>query len=187
MNVVPRRECGSCQLCCKLLPVPPLHKGAGERCRHQRFGKGCAVYHTAKMPLECALWNCRWLINDDAAELSRPDRAHYVIDLMPDYITLRQGDSGESQNIQVVQIWCDPQYRDAWRDPALRRWMLRRAQDGIATIIRYSTREALTVFPPPFADDGQWHEIDSGIVSGGHSFADIERALGGEAQLRIEE
>jgi hypothetical protein len=27
-----KRQCGECQLCCKLLPVPPLNKKAGERC-----------------------------------------------------------------------------------------------------------------------------------------------------------
>ena len=74
------RQCGDCQLCCKLLPVPPLEKKAGQRCQHQKFGKGCTVYHSrAGMPMECSIWNCRWLVNDDADELSRPDRVHYVI------------------------------------------------------------------------------------------------------------
>lgn len=170
-----RRECGACQLCCKLLPVPPLGKGANERCKHQRFGKGCAVYHTKAMPMECGLWNCRWLINDDAAELSRPDRSHYVIDLMPDYVTARF--DGEVRNIPVVQIWCDPHHRDAWRDPALRRWLFRRAQDGIAAIIRFDARDAITVFAPPFDIDGQWHEIAGTASQTTHSFRDIEAAL----------
>jgi hypothetical protein len=59
-----RRECGDCQLCCRLLQVPPLGKKAGQRCQYQKFGKGCAVYHTAKMPPECRLWNCRWISRD---------------------------------------------------------------------------------------------------------------------------
>lgn len=106
------RKCGDCQLCCKLLPVPPLKKGAGVVCQFQKFRKGCAVHHTARMPFECGVWNCRWLVNDDAAELSRPDRAHYVINLMPDFITITNGD-GSKQNIQVDQIWVDPKYPDA--------------------------------------------------------------------------
>ena len=33
---------GNCQLCCRLLPVPPLGNLAGERCLHQSFAKGFA-------------------------------------------------------------------------------------------------------------------------------------------------
>jgi hypothetical protein len=173
------RQCGDCQLCCKLLPVPPLGKKANQRCKHQKFGKGCAVYHTREMPPECGLWNCRWLVNDDADELSRPDRSHYVIDLMPDFITIKQNDDGTTQNIQVVQVWVDPKHRDAHRDPALRRWLFRRAQDGIAALIRFDAREAIVVFAPPFDVNGQWHEIDSGMRSGpGHSLVEVEQALG---------
>jgi hypothetical protein len=172
------RQCGDCQLCCKLLPVQGVKKPAGTVCQFQKFHKGCTVYHTPKMPFECGTWNCRWLVNDDAADLSRPDRSHYVIDLMPDFVTLREYDK-EIENIQVVQIWCDPKYPDAHRDPALRRWMFRRAQDGIAAIIRFNSREALTIFAPPFAHDGQWHEVTSGVsLERTHTWAEIENALG---------
>jgi hypothetical protein len=182
-----RRECGGCQLCCKLLPVPPLQKKAGQRCRFQKFGKGCAVYHTPKMPFECGMWNCRWLVNDDADDLSRPDRSHYVIDLMPDFVTLRHDDSGELQNIQVVQVWVDPDYPDAHRDPALRRYLIRRAHDGIAALIRFDASKALTVFAPPFAEDGQWHEIDSDApTERTHTLAEVENALGSRARLIAE-
>jgi hypothetical protein len=181
-----RRECGDCQLCCKLVAVQSLGKPAGQRCKFQKFGKGCAVYHTRKMPPECGLWNCRWLVNDDADELSRPDRSHYVIDLMPDYVTLRSG-GGEPIIIQVVQIWCDPKHPQAHRDPALRRWMVRRARDGIGCLVRFNSREALAVFAPPLDKDGQWHEVTSGTVEQGHSFADIEAALGGQTVIRLGE
>jgi hypothetical protein len=176
-----KRECGGCTLCCKLLPVPPLQKPGNTRCKFQRFKKGCAVYHTAKMPMECGVWNCRWLVNDDADELARPDRAHYVIDLMPDFVTIRP-DDGEPQSIQVVQIWCDPKYPDAHRDPALRRWMFRRAQDGIAALIRFNERDALTVFAPPFDINGEWHEITSNApTERTHTLTEVVRALGGGA------
>jgi hypothetical protein len=173
------RQCGDCQLCCKLLPVPPLGKKANERCKYQKFGVGCKVYHTRDMPVECGLWNCRWLVNDDADELSRPDRSHYVIDLMPDYITIRQSDDGSTQSIPVVQVWVDPKHRDAHHDPALRRWLFRRAQDGIAALIRFDAHEAIVVFAPPFDVNGQWHEIESGMRAGpGHSLAEVAQALG---------
>jgi len=181
------RECGSCNLCCKLLPVPPLGKKAGERCKLLKFGKGCTVYHTAKMPPECAIWNCRWLVNDDTADLRRPDHAHYVIDIMPDFITAQDNETGEKRNIQVTQIWIDPKYPDAHRDPALRRWMFRRAEEGKAALVRYNAHDAIVIFPPPFDKDGQWHEIKTGMQSvKTHSFAEIEQALGGEAHMVIQ-
>src|SRR5215470_6036671 len=107
------RQCGECNLCCKLVPVPPLHKGAGQACKFQKFRKGCRVYNSARMPLECSLWNCRWLVNDDAAELSRPDRAHYVIDISPDFVTHVDHETGEQLNIQVGQVWVDPKHPHA--------------------------------------------------------------------------
>ena len=128
----PDRQCGDCQLCCKLLPVKTLAKGAGVRCGHQRAHKGCAVYRRPGMPAECALWVCRWLINDDAAVLRRPDRAHYVIDVVPDFVTLQEDETGKVQHIQVVQVWVDPGFPDAHRDPALRAWLNRRGLHGVA-------------------------------------------------------
>jgi hypothetical protein len=91
---------------------------------------------------------------------------------------LQPNDGGAPQNIQVVQIWCDPKYPDAHRDPALRRWMFRRAQDGIAALIRFNARDALTVFAPPFDIDGVWHEIAGGNVER-HSLIDIVRVVSG--------
>jgi len=156
------RQCGDCQLCCKLLPVPPLQKAGGTPCQFKKFHKGCTVYHQPKMPMECMLWNCRWLVNDDADELSRPDRAHFVIDVMPDFITVNQGD--EKQNIEVVQIWIDPRYPEAHRYPALRRWMFRRAEEGKAALVRYNPKEAIVIFAPPFDAEGEWHEITNGMT-----------------------
>jgi Putative zinc- or iron-chelating domain len=185
------RRCGDCSLCCKLLPmqsvnrqqvsrltnqmigmgmakpsefagmVQDFYKPAGERCPHQRHGKGCAVY--ARRPFGCRMWNCRWLLNDDTADLRRPDRTHYVVDCMPDFVTLSDDTTGEQRNLEVVQIWIDPDYRDAWRrDPALLAFIERRAKEGIAALIRHNSREATAVFAPPLAADGQWHEKTGG-------------------------
>jgi hypothetical protein len=142
------RQCGDCQLCCRLVPVPPLGKKANQRCEHQKFGKGCAVYHTAQMPSACALWNCRWLTGDDTADLSRPDRSHYVIDIMPDYITLQNNETGKQFQVQVVQVWLDPKHPDAHRDPALTAYLTRRAEEGIAALVRLDAKRAITLFPP---------------------------------------
>lgn len=189
-----KRQCGDCQLCCKLLPMQDnepwrggaaIDKPAGVRCPHQKHGKGCAIY--AKRPFCCRMWTCRWLANDDAADLSRPDRVFYVIDVMPDYVTVNFND--ESRNIQVVQIWVDPKHPDAHRDPALRDYMIRRAQDGIAAIVRYDSQKAIVIFAPPFdAKDGEWHEITSGMTSvNTHTYTEIVQALGGDAKVVIEQ
>ena len=196
-RTTPRRQCGDCQLCCKLLPVhdnepwrtgKPLTKLAGERCPHQKFGKGCGVYNTRAMPNCCQVWNCRWLVNDDAAELSRPDRAHYVIDVMPDFITVNNDETGEKNNIQVVQIWIDPKHPHAHRDPALRRWLFRQAQKGNAAIIRYNSKDAIVIFAPPFDSNGEWHEIEHGMTSvKTHALEEVIAALGGEAVMVVQD
>lgn len=173
-----QRQCGACQLCCRLLPVPPLDKKAGQRCTHQKFGKGCAVYRTSRMPRECGVWTCRWLVNDDTADLSRPDRSHYVIDVMPDFITVIDNESGEKRHVQVVQVWCDPKHRDAHRDPALRAYLFRQGERGIAAIIRFDSRDAIIVIPPQLAHDSQWHEANTGIKEKTHTLLDLLHALG---------
>ena len=166
------RKCGGCTLCCRLLPVHhgasaggidlpgSWHKKAGERCRHQRTGKGCAVYRQAGFPTACAIWNCRWLTGIDTQDMRRPDRAHYVLDVMPDYVTVTV--DGTATKIEVVQVWCDPKFPDAHRDPALRAYLARRGEEGVAALIRYSSKDAFFLAPPAMSSDGQFHENHDG-------------------------
>jgi hypothetical protein len=185
------RQCGDCQLCCKLLPmhagegnrnstaaemikagllsltdaataIKAWDKAAGKPCQYQRHSKGCTVYE--RRPFACRFWNCRWLVNNDCDDLRRPDRSHYVIDIMPDFVTLVDKDTGARTNVEVVQIWVDPKYLDAHRDPALRAYMERQGQKGIAAIIRWSSDKAMTIFPPNMSNDGEWHEVRHGEV-----------------------
>lgn len=155
------RQCGECTLCCTLLPVKPLGKRAGQKCVHQRFRTGCAVYHKPGMPHECKAWNCRWLVGDDTQDLKRPDKSHYVIDLLPDVVALKDNQFGHVTELIAVQIWIDPDFPDAHQDPALRSYIERRARDGQPALIRYDTKKALTIFAPPLSADQQWHEIMS--------------------------
>ncbi|WFU42630.1 hypothetical protein QA640_09300 [Bradyrhizobium sp. CB82] len=140
----PMQPCGDCQLCCKLLPVGSLSKSAGALCNFQKYKRGRA----AAMPIECGVWHCRSLVNDNA----------------------------------------DPAYPQAHGAPALRRWPYRRAADGVAALIRFNERAAITVFAPPFDPAGQWHEIDSGVsVNRTHSLGEVVTALGGRAAAIISE
>jgi hypothetical protein len=202
-----RRVCGDCQLCCKLLPIAAksrnwhietieaairvgvltraeadttvrdFDKPAGERCPHQRHRKGCAIY--PQRPFGCRFWNCRWLINDDTDDLSRPDRVHYVIDVSPDYVKVRE-DGQQLRTIPVIQIWADRHYRDAWLDPALRAYLERRGREGWAALVRINNnREAYFVCPPAMSKDGKWHTIHSVIgVEPEHSIEDKVREIG---------
>jgi hypothetical protein len=160
-----------------LIPVPPLEKKAGQRCQHQKFGKGCAVYQTRRMPRECMAWSCRWVVSHDTDDMPRPDRCHYVIDIMPDFITLQDNESGRKHNVQVVQIWCDPKYPNAHRDPALRRYLERRSQEGIIGLVRFDSSLAMTLIPPLMAGDGRWHECAAQRGGPQHRLADIMQAL----------
>lgn len=169
-----KRQCGECTLCCKLLPVPELHKPAGARCQHQRAHKGCAIY--ASRPFACRVWTCAWLSELDAAGLSRPDRAHYVIDLMPDFIVITYEDE-PPRKIPVIQVWIDPKYPQAHRDPALRAFLARRGElDGMAAIIRYDDKSGFCLFPPALAD-GEWREEHSQLREDPHSAEEIVSAV----------
>jgi hypothetical protein len=151
-----KRECGDCQLCCKLLPVSEIHKPANTKCVHQRVHKGCLVYYTNKMPLSCHVWNCRWLINNDTNDLARPDRSHYVIDIMPDAVLALDGD--RVVQIQTVQIWVDPKYPNAYKDLRLREYLLRRGKEGIVGQIRFDSERSIILIPPNMNIENEWVE-----------------------------
>jgi hypothetical protein len=172
------RKCGDCQLCCKLLPIRNFKPG-NKRCKHQRHGKGCAVYHRPGMPRDCAIWNCRWLCGDDTADLSRPDRAHYVIDIMPDYVRWVDNATGNEGAVEVVQVWCDPGYPDAaLRDPHFRNYVERLGAKGKAALLRYPDGSGITLVPPQMSSDGQWHVVKSMTREPEHSIFDLVRELG---------
>lgn len=175
-----QRECGSCTLCCRLLPVKGINKPSNTRCQHQRHGKGCAVYHKLEkgFPWECGVWNCIWLQGGEfAADLRRPDRSHYVVDVMPDYVTAQDPKFGEVR-IPAIQIWCDPKYPDAHRDSALRAWLIQRT--GFVGLVRFDGEKGLVLIPPYMMDNGEWLEKAQGnVVEGHHSFGQVLEALSG--------
>jgi hypothetical protein len=153
------RQCGSCTLCCKLIPVEELHKAAGQRCQHVRAGKGCSIY--ARRPFSCREWSCLWLKGTENGEplaLSRPDRSHYVLDEVPDIVRVTDNVTGAVRQVTVMQVWCDPKFPDAWKDEGLLD-MLQRG--GIVALVRYDSTRGFGVFPPSASTDGQWHYSDS--------------------------
>jgi hypothetical protein len=158
--------------------VKGIGKPALTRCQHQRTGKGCRVYHKpeAGFPWECGLWSCVWLTNNETGDLRRPDKSHTVIDIMPDYVTNQAAD-GTSVVIPVVQIWADPKYPDAHRDPALRAWLTLRK--GFCGLVRLGNDAALLIIPPYLNDTGEWIEKGSNMREHNHSFGEVLQALSG--------
>ena len=179
----PARQCGGCTACCKITPVAEINKPANTRCKHQRFGKGCAIY--ARRPMSCRLWSCAWLTGDGPADLRRPDHAHYVIDTMLDFITLKYDDATPDQKIPVIQVWLDPHYPDAHRDKVLRDYIERLGKNGTMALIRNGSMDAFVLCPPTLSHDGQWHEKRSAMRSEQHSQQEIFDALE-EATIRDE-
>jgi len=169
------RRCGDCQLCCRLLPASDIGKPGNTKCQHQKHGVGCRIY--ARRPVSCRMWSCRWLTMHDTADLRRPDRSHYVVDVMPDYVTAQHNETGEERVIPVIQIWCDPKHRDAHRDPALRAYLERRADEGWAGLVRYGQGDALLIVAPAMSPDGQWHETTSMLTQPEHSVIDTINSI----------
>lgn len=153
------RQCGGCSLCCRLVPVEELHKPAGKRCKHQRFARGCMIY--AVRPISCREWSCMWLIGDEGGQpldLARPDRSHYVVDVMPDIIRITNNETGKVDQIDVMQVWVDPAYPDAWKDKALLD-MIERV--GVIALVRYDSDRGFVACPPSRSADRQWHFTDT--------------------------
>ena len=167
------RRCNGCTLCCKLVPVAQLMKPAGKPCAFQRFGKGCTLHGSASYPSSCSLWACAWLQEPDAA-LPRPDHAHYVIDTFRDFIELEHADGRE--RIDVVQVWVDPKYPHAHRDPALRAYLAMRGERfNQAALLRYDEVSAVALFPPSMTSNGEWLEQRGGCVGPQHTPSEIHR------------
>lgn len=152
------RQCGDCQLCCKLLPVASLRKVANEKCKYQKFGVGCTVHNKQLMPVECSLWSCWWLKGPDADELARPDRSHIVIDCMPDTLQSINADTGETITVKAIQCWIDPKFPDAHKEPNFRKWVDKFGALGTLTTVRYNSMESLILISPSYSGLDHWIE-----------------------------
>jgi len=147
------RSCGSCKLCCTLLPVEleTSKKPANVKCQHV-CSKGCSIYENRPAP--CRYFNCRWLFDKHADNLRRPDKTGYVIDPMLDGIL------ADEKAMDVIQVWVDPERRDAHRDPELREYLSRMFDIyRLPAIIRWSSTKAMFLIPPQATKEGEWMEI----------------------------
>jgi hypothetical protein len=90
--------------------------------------------------------------------LPRPDRSHYVIDIVPDFV-VTINEERLKERVTTIQIWVDPKHRDAHRDVKLREYLIRRANsERIIGQVRYGSTGCLILIPPNLTTDGEWIE-----------------------------
>jgi len=158
------RTCGGCTLCCKLMPVRELAKPANTRCEHQS-SRGCGIYRKLGFPRSCELWSCAWLTEADTADQPRPDRAGYVIDIIPDMIRARRNETHEIEfELVMIQVWVGPGFDRHHLPPALKRFAERRAAEGQGLLLRNGSAGATAVFAPGLMADNRWRFVDSNIM-----------------------
>jgi hypothetical protein len=165
------RSCGSCKACCTWLPVdlPEGKKPAGVKCRHL-FSKGCSIYE--HRPTPCEYWSCCWLFHEDTEGLKRPDKGGYIIDSSLDTIL------ADDKPVDVIQVWIDPNRREAHRAPELRAYILHVAEKyGMPAIIRFGSYDGYVLIAPPLSQDNDWMEISSNM----RTEAEMTEMLGDKA------
>lgn len=151
-----QRTCGECQLCCTLAPVHEIEKLPFQRCKHL-CDSGCSIY--SERPKSCRVWSCAWLLTDMLIA-ERPDHSHYVVNPILDTLAA-EGDNGKIIHFEAVEIWCDPAYPDAHRDPKLRAFLLTTKPQGLACIRFGSDDSAILLVPPSLSTTGNWEERKS--------------------------
>jgi hypothetical protein len=155
-----KRQCGDCQLCCRLLPTEEIGKPENQRCPHQKSYCGCKIY--PRRPISCQLWSCRWLVDDDMGDQPRPDRSHIVVDMMPDVIRKKNNVTGEVETVPVIVLWVDPQHKDAFKSPTFLRYVERQK---MPVLVRYGAiANGGVLFPPATTGqaDVKWHPSQYG-------------------------
>lgn len=155
-----KRTCGECTLCCTLVPVQEIGKLPFTRCEHL-CDSGCSIY--SKRPQSCQLWSCAWLLTHTLIA-ERPDRSHYVINPLLATLAANRED-GAIIHFQAVEVWCDPAYPDAHRDPKLRAFLLTTIPRGLACV-RFNKDDDNTILlvPPHLNSTGDWQERSSTSV-----------------------
>jgi hypothetical protein len=75
-DLTANRECGECNVCCKVLGIDPLKKVPGVLCPNRTKDQGCAIYETR--PTVCRKFYCGWRILPLGEEW-RPDKSEILI------------------------------------------------------------------------------------------------------------
>ena len=77
VHLVPGRNCGKCNACCRYYDVAELKKPAGQLCQHWKKSSGCTIYETR--PAACRDFYCVWLQNASMDDGWRPDLSGFIL------------------------------------------------------------------------------------------------------------
>jgi hypothetical protein len=157
------RTCGTCTLCCKLFPVPPLEKPAGQWCQHCKPGRGCGIHETR--PQLCRDFDCQWLQNTDLGPEWKPEIAKFVLSIYP--------------GTNSLAVTVDPGFPGQWRQEPylgnLRRWAEAALAQGDQVIV-FTGARATAILPD--------REVELGAIGPGDRIVSLKRAAGYAVELR---
>jgi uncharacterized protein len=123
-------DCGSCNLCCKLLNVPDINKPSGMLCWWTTVHGGCSRHKeksTAPELEACGQFMCLWLASQRQPDpglvqgrAMRPDVCHVVI-----------GPDVEIEGVRTVFVQVDPDFPSAWQHPRIASYLDRMKAVGV--------------------------------------------------------
>jgi len=141
------RNCGKCNLCCKLTAIPEFNKPDNTWCEHCEVGKGCRIYE--HRPQMCRAFFCGYIVNPMLDEQWNPAAAHFFLRAVGDCL--------------IIQV--DPQRPDAWkREPyhsALRNHARVIYPQGNLIFVKIGNR---TIFMLPYEDVDLGHDGDAAAI-----------------------
>jgi Fe-S-cluster containining protein len=115
--IVKTRECGSCSMCCKILPIEEgINKPANEWCKHWTKKTRCSIY--SSRPEVCKGFECVWLQDTLLPDEIRPDKSKVVL---------------KYHNERLIAV-VDRDHPNAWREGLLGK-LLEKYDDGYSIYI----------------------------------------------------
>lgn len=115
------------------------------------------------------MWSCAWVLDENLPAFLEPKKCHFVIDCLPDECAMLE--NGKQVMKQVVQMWVDPGYPNAWQEPAAR-WAMEfyGLNFQLPTLVRFGNEKGIFVMPSILSPDNKWHYAMSGVSLDRESF-----------------
>lgn len=121
--------CGSCSMCCKLLPIeePDLVKPRDIWCGHHSKGHGCAIYNDR--PEACRGFECHWL------QAVKEGMSPSETSLRPDKCKVLIRSSRHEDGRPALQLIVDPGYPAAHESSVLMKFIRLAHSNGTVVIV----------------------------------------------------
>ena len=141
------RQCGACELCCKVMAVQELEKPKGSWCSNCDIGNGCKIY--TERPNSCRTFYCGYLISPNLDEHWYPAKCKMIV----------LGDNGGKR----ISVHVDADYPEAWKKEPyyseLKRWSLQVAKNQVQLVVLVKSN-AIVILPDRDVDLGELEEND---------------------------